>query len=207
MADIQIQAYTISAPIIRDEVGQGIGRGVRGEVRDAFSACQTEGDGVGWVAHQVIDFLAGFGPLVEAPIGAGVALASVKGRTKGRRAGQEGDAVGVEKAGVGGGGGKYAVNMYTGTMEEMSEQFQAFYERIEGDLKARAHDGTVFADAEDIKDTDTNKDSTEQGGDKAEGAGETERQGRERIEEEAENRIRIVMELIEKLVCELLYDR
>lgn len=203
MADIQIQAYTISAPIIRDEVGQGIGRGVRGEVRDAFSACQTEGDGVGWVAHQVIDFLAGFGPLVEAPIGAGVALASVKGRTKGRRAGQEGDAVGVEKAGV----GKYAVNMYTGTMEEMSEQFQAFYERIEGDLKARARDGTLFTDAEDIKDTDTNKDSTEQGGDKAEGAGETERQGRERIEEEAENRIRIVMELVEKLVCELLYDR
>ena len=158
---------------------------------------------MGWVAHQVIDFLAGFGPLVEASIGAGVALASVKGRTKGRRAGQEGDAVGVEKAGV----GKYAVNMYTGTMEEMSEQFQAFYERIEGDLKARAGDGTLFTDAEDIKDTDTNKDLTDHGGDKAEGGGETERQGQEKVEEEAENRIRIVMELVEKLVCELLYDR
>lgn len=72
-------------------------------------------------------------------------------------------------------------------IEDLSERFQAFYERLEGDLYAFFGGGGGNA-------------KSSLGGD---GDGKARNEG----EEDRERRVKEVMELVEKIICELFYDR
>jgi hypothetical protein len=223
-ASIDIQAYTITRQIVRDEVGEGIGEGVKGEIRAALLGSRSSvgsgtgeelgseaGHGVpGWVAEKVIEFVEHLLPFVaidrngkdgarsvrEKSMGVGMALVAGKGAGKGK------SVFGGKEKRVAG-EGKYSINLFGETMEELSTRFQDFYGVLEGDLRAAVLSSSLGVGREPVGKWDGDAEMH-----KDEGKDEDEeRERRESKEEEAEARVREVMEVVEKFVCVLFYDR
>ena len=93
------------------------------------------------------------------------------------------------KSGVGVGMGEYEVNASPETPERTSENFQEFYATLAHDLRA---DASFF------------------GPGSMEGHDDGEEVGTEKLigdESEGEARIRDVVECVERVICELFYDR
>lgn len=181
---IDVSAYAISRRVVRDDVAKQISRGVKGELAASLAGTNAPG----WVADRVWEFVGGLMPLVKSGKGIDIQGAGEKGKGRvltkpgpgGRDTAKEKDkAVGK---------GKYVVNALEETVEELSEQFQDFYGRLEDELSSR---GMRHAP------------SSDDGGRE----GETDRERREREEEEKEARVRKVMEVVEAGICELFYDR
>jgi hypothetical protein len=157
-----------------------------------------------WVEERVVEFVRGLLPLVEADRvggaeggggkgrGVGMTLVAGKGAGKGGRRGGLSEKGGENEKGV----GKYVLNTFGPTMEEMSARFQAFYEGLEKDLRATAATSTSSGGA-----------SVDAGSEeKVDGEKEKEWAKREE-QEQKDGRVRAVMEVVEKVVCELFYDR
>ena len=161
-----------------------------------------EGKG-GWVAERVMEFVKDLMPFVKVEskgtgmgtnksAGMGMTLVAGKGATAGRRGGgRDSSAAGGGGAGEGT-GTKYVIPTLNERIEDLSERFQAFYERLEEDLYAFFGRGGV-----------SNSNSNSGLGLGGDGNWKAGNEG----EEERERKVREVMELVEKVVCELFYDR
>jgi hypothetical protein len=206
---IEIQAYTIPHAIIRDEVGEKVRLGIEKEVCDAldsftFTFAGGKEGGGGWVAESVMEFVKDLMPFVKVEskgtgTGAGtnkntgmtmgMTLVAGKGATATRRS-SERDSIAAGGGGGTGTGTKYVIPAFNERIEDLSERFQAFYERLEGDLYA-FFSGGGGGDA---------KSSLGLGGDR-------DGKARNESEEDRERSVKEVMELVEKIICELFYDR
>ena len=151
-----------------------------------------------WVEERVVEFVGGLLPLVEVDRvggaeggggkgrGVGMTLVAGKGAGKGGRRGGLSEKGGENEKGV----GKYVLNTFGPTMEDMSARFQAFYEGLEKDLRATAAT------------------STSSGGASVDAGSEEKTDGEKEKEwAKKDGRLRAVMEVVEKIVCELFYDR
>ena len=169
------------------------------------------GHGVpGWVAERVLEFVEHLLPLVTIDrngkdragsergksMGVGMALVAGKGARKDKNT-----FGGKGKRGAG--EGKYSINLFGETVEEMSTRFQDFYGRLEGDLRAAVLSSSLGVGKEPVGKWDGDGEIRKEGGkDK-----DDEKERKERKEEAAEARVREVMEVVEKAICELFYDR
>jgi hypothetical protein len=180
--------------------------GIEKEVCDAldsftFTFAGGKEGGGGWVAESVMEFVKDLMPFVKVEskgtgTGAGtnkntgmtmgMTLVAGKGATATRRS-SERDSIAAGGGGGTGTGTKYVIPAFNERIEDLSERFQAFYERLEGDLYAFFSGGGGDA-----------KSSLDLGGD-----GKARNEG----EEDRERGVKEVMELVEKIICELFYDR
>lgn len=172
-SQIDIAVYAISRSIDRDHVGREIEEALRGEIDSALSMVgivrkEDAGDGLGrmeWVRERVVWFIKRMFPLVLDEGGKGAINRKGQGKEKGRGRG-------VSKA------GKYVVNVFGESMEDLGDRFQDFYRCLEEDFRA---------------------------GGEEQRRGEAE--GGEKMADITEGRLREIMEAVEKVITELFYDR
>lgn len=182
---ISVYAYAISTSISRPAVAKQISKALKAEINEALVPVAP-----GWVAERTIEFTSEFFPFIK-PSGKGAGASKSMTLVAGKGASKGKDEAAVTA-------GKYVINegSFGETMENLSERFQDFYSALEGDLRTSI--SSLFPPSHEKDGSDEKQDIN---------VNETEKEKRERKSDESEDKLRGVMEVVERVICELLYDR
>lgn len=173
---------------MRRAVGKEINRALRREIRDSLTNADMNGPLPAWVIDRVLEFTSQWYPVVKD-------ARSVLGTGSGKRKG-----VGTSDKGKDGDdSGSHVVNPISETPEDAAARLQDFYLGLEQDVRIGGPSFWGAGKAEGRKEKDNEQ------GEGREDEDEDERRVREKIDDEA--RIKEVMDVVERTICSLFYDR